>query len=506
MVGGAGSNADVSVARRFHDETKHSEHRICGRAWADPDNKPSPYKTYASPASGPAPPSPPESRCDTLQVLTARARGTQRRVPDAGALAHLCLYANGLLTPGTDGAPGRRPASCTGGLHHVELYVVCGDLEALPAGVHHYDVATHRFRTLREGDHRASLWEATAYEEAVCAAPAVVICTSTVWRNAWRYGDRSLRHVFWDTGTVLANLTTLASALDLSARVVLGFVDDAVSHLLGLDPAREPVIALVPIGVGGREAPLARTRSLRTTPAPASRAEVVFPACLRMQRASSLRAPDEVRAWRASRCPEPLWAHPPWRPAAGRRPQPVEQVIRRRGSARRFAPAPISAASFGLLAEVACAPVEVDYGRGPGAGCVATHAVVHAVEGMSPGTYLVDDATSLVPVRRGSLRADATASALGQRPAGEAAATFCFVSDLSTVLERLGNRGYRAAQLTAGLLAGRLYLAAYALGLGATGLTFYDDQVVRLLGLPEGDAHAMLLLAVGEPRQGGGSP
>lgn len=41
-----------------------------------------------------------------------------------------------------------------------------------------------------------------------------------------------------------------------------------------------------------------------------------------------------------------------------------------------------------------------------------------------------------------------------------------------------GNRGYRLAQLEAALYAGRLHLAAEALGLGAVGSTSFDDEVI----------------------------
>jgi hypothetical protein len=45
-----------------------------------------------------------------------------------------------------------------------------------------------------------------------------------------------------------------------------------------------------------------------------------------------------------------------------------------------------------------------------------------------------------------------------------------FLADLTHILERYGNRGYRAVQLEAGTIGGRMYLAAYAQRLGSTGL------------------------------------
>ena len=42
-----------------------------------------------------------------------------------------------------------------------------------------------------------------------------------------------------------------------------------------------------------------------------------------------------------------------------------------------------------------------------------------------------------------------------------------------------GNRGYRAAQLEGGITGGRLYLGGYAQRFGASGLTFFDDEVTE---------------------------
>ena len=50
---------------------------------------------------------------------------------------------------------------------------------------------------------------------------------------------------------------------------------------------------------------------------------------------------------------------------------------------------------------------------------------------------------------------------------------------MDALLAAYGNRGYRLANLEAGLIGGRAYLAAYASRFGASGLTFYDREVVR---------------------------
>ena len=75
---------------------------------------------------------------------------------------------------------------------------------------------------------------------------------------------------------------------------------------------------------------------------------------------------------------------------------------------------------------------------------------------------------------------------LNQALAHDAAVNCYFLTDLDGVTAAMGARGYRAAQLDASIRAGRLYLSAYSMGLGATGLTFFDDEVTQFFSPQRG--------------------
>ena len=66
--------------------------------------------------------------------------------------------------------------------------------------------------------------------------------------------------------------------------------------------------------------------------------------------------------------------------------------------------------------------------------------------------------------------------------------------DMDSILEYYGPRGYRIAQLDAGIMPGRAYLAAYAQGFGATGLTFYDEEVIRFF-TPHAEGKQIMTMA-----------
>jgi hypothetical protein len=174
------------------------------------------------------------------------------------------------------------------------------------------------------------------------------------------------------------------------------------------------------------------------------------------------------------------WPTPP--PLNGELPasDDLDAVILRRGSARRLdGTAAVDARTFRL----ALAPSL----RGTR---VVHFVAVHAVEGLEPGLYRWPDLER--PIRRGSLRDELWVACYEQDLGRDA--SFVLVSAVD--LAQLDDRGYREAQLDAGIVGGRLHLAAYALGIGASGMTFLDSAIPALLGEP---LAGLLFTCVGVP-------
>jgi len=128
------------------------------------------------------------------------------------------------------------------------------------------------------------------------------------------------------------------------------------------------------------------------------------------------------------------------------------------------------------------------------------YVIANAVDGLPEGTYVYhSNAEALEPLYHGPTRNQAHQLALHQELAGDAAVNMYFMAHLPTLLAQLGNRAYRAAHLDASIRAGRVYLAAYALGLGATGLTFYDNDATAFFSPHAQDKSVMFLIALGLP-------
>src|SRR5213075_1977704 len=147
-----------------------------------------------------------------------------------------------------------RAAASTGALYQTEVYVAAGTVDGLAPGLYHFCPGDFMLRQLRAGDVRGAL-AAAAADPDLGRRAAIVVLTAIYWRNTWKYQARGFRHLFRDSGTMLANLLAAATALGVPARVVTGFVDGDVNGLLGVDAAREGALALVAIGAPGRPAP-----------------------------------------------------------------------------------------------------------------------------------------------------------------------------------------------------------------------------------------------------------
>ena len=126
--------------------------------------------------------------------------------------------------------------------------------------------------------------------------------------------------------------------------------------------------------------------------------------------------------------------------------------------------------------------------------------IVNRVEGFEPGAYFYrQEERALELLKAGDFSAKASYLTLEQDLGGDASATIFFMVDLKPAFASLGNRGYRVAQLEAGIVGGKIYLAAYALGRGATGLTFFDDDVTDFFSPHAEGKSCMLVVSVGVP-------
>lgn len=351
-----------------------------------------------------------------------------------------------------------RASGSAGARFPLEVYASTRGVAGVPDGVHWYDAAQHALVQIGP---------------AAAGTATTLVVTGVPWRTGWRYAERGWRHLYWDGGTLLSQLSAAAASAGFAPQLRSLFPDAAVRELVGADGVHEYPLALLSFGDG--EPAIGAS-------GPAVRGElppVEFPLCTAAQRAGER---DLLgRPWTE---PAALPDVPP--------SDPLDEVIRRRGSQRRMDRSrtlPRAHLEWSMAAALR--------------GIAVPHRVaVHGVDDLAPGLYRWPDLAS--PLRSGDLRDELARICLDQLLAAEAA----YVVIAATPLSALDDRSYRDVQLAAGVAEGRLHLAAYALGASASGMTFLDSEVPALLGESD-DLAALLFTCLGVPEytsRAGGEP
>ncbi|HEX4787310.1 MAG TPA: nitroreductase family protein [Actinospica sp.] len=398
----------------------------------------------------------PSATDSVLEVLagTAHPAAAALDLPGLSRLLHLSAGVVRTRTDGNGFVQPFRASGSAGARFPLELYVAIPEGGIAP-GVHWYDPVEHAL--VRVGP--APLPEQAA---------ATLIVTGIPWRTGWRYRERGYRHIYWDAGTMLSQTLALADSAGLDARLYTEFPDAAVSRLVGADGVHEWPVAVVALG---RDAPALEAAGAAVAGV-TDREPVEFPIETAAQRAGDL-----------DRLAEP-WQRAPAVPVPGRATATVDEVITKRGSQRRMNPElPLPRETLETCLALALRGIDIEH-----------WVAVHAVHGLESGIYRWPQLDK--PVRAGGeqeMRAELHRVCLGQALGRDAA----FVVVAATDVTLLSDRGYRRAQLAAGLAEGRMHLAAYALGAGATGMTFLDSEIPALL--PGGGPDALIFTCVGVP-------
>ena len=523
---------DIKNAIDYHEATKHSEISLMtSRHYLDLDNRPLPFKTYIDLSSSPLPLDFSQPALNAIASISriypqsseTATTDTVTTVLDIKNVAEILFFSGGITREikYSFSTYYMRAASATGALYPIEFYIICQDLADLKAGVYHFGPADFSLNQIRTGDYRRELAVAAGDNGAIVTAPITIVFTSFAWRNAWKYQARSYRHWFWDSGVIAANLLATTVSMALPTRLITGFVDDKVSRLLCLEDQREAPVAMAAIGVGLSKITLPKgDEEIPYLPIPkvrplSKKGEIEYPEIWRLNDASKLFSKEEVKEWiNNNNNPSVIPSHKQSSAVA----QTVDkqtllreqynsssvaslgEVILRRGSSRRFARSSVSFSILSTILHSSTMGVPLDIFKEDGNSLIDIYLIANNIDGISPGAYFFDrKAHYLQELKRNVSRNISGYLCLGQSLFSDASAVLFLMTDLQSVLKSLGNRGYRVCQFEAGVIAGKIYLAAYAQGIGASGSTFFDDAVTEFFSPHAKCKSTMIAIGIGVP-------
>ena len=491
-------NARLSTMtwREYHESTQHSVESL-RRAphvldWA---NMPDPFRHYEGVPLLDLPADPPIPEIPALEVLHGVA-GTTPAGDGPTFLSQLLFHSAAISAskrvPSTGYRYALRVNPSSGNLHPTEFHFLTRGLKEWPDGLYHYRPSAHMAEQRALG--------ALEMKLAGSSAPIIFVLTSIAWREAWKYRDRAYRYCLHDMGHAWQALALAARAIGCDSFAVGHFPDDEVAQFYRLHedewpmlivelrgrsiPVREPD-ACETVWYGGNANQLSKERTAY------SRIDGIHGATKLSKRACRGISPAE---------PAPMGCGeiklPP--PASSKRA--FGEVARMRRSALDFLGG-MQLMSLTQLSAILAAAPRPFFADFAGAHFIQLYLYAHRVDGLEPGVYrLWPERAELEQIKSGDQRVAAAGLSLGQELAGNACVALSMIGDLARAVRAHGDRGYRYVHFEAGAIGHRLYLAAEALGLGATGIgAFYDEQVHGYLNLTPEQGQVVYHFAIGYP-------
>jgi SagB-type dehydrogenase family enzyme len=482
--------------RDYHESTKHSAQSLRRTQHVlDWVNMPDPFRHYEGAPVLDLPAGPTTPEISTLELLQG-ASGSTPAANGPAFLSQLLFHAAAVsaskLVPSTGDRYALRVNPSSGNLHPTEFHFFTRGLKEWPDGLYHYRPSSHMAEQRALGNFETKL--------AGSFAPIVFVLTSIAWREAWKYRDRAYRYCLHDMGHAWQALALAARAIGCDSFAIGRFPDDEVARMCRLSEDEWPMLVVKlhggpiplrdpdggkPIWSGGQANRL-------------SNRQVAYPLIDEMHAATKL----SESACNGTPVAEPALT------GSGeiKLPSPAlpvrtfGEVARTRRSALDFegGTRSMSLAQLSAILAVTAQPYSADFA---GTRFVQLYLYSHRVDGLQPGVYRHwPEHAQLEQIRSGDQRVAAAGLSLGQDLAGNACVAFSMIADLERAASSHGDRGYRYAHFEAGAVGHRLYLAAEALGLGATGIgAFFDDEVHHYLNLVSGQRQVVYHFAIGYP-------
>ena len=480
--------------REYHEATKHSFEslRRTGHVldWA---NMPDPFRHYEGVPVLDLPADPPSPEMAALDVLQGSS-GTTNVEDGAAFLSQLLFYSAAISAskrvPATGYKYALRVNPSSGNLHPTEFHFLTRGLKGWPDGWYHYDPSRHKAEQRGQGNFDMKL--------ASGSAPIVFVLTSIVWREAWKYGERAYRYCLHDIGHAWQALALSGRAFGCDSFAMGQFFDDELIQLCRPNMDEEPMLI---IGLHGNSIPVRESDTGKPVLSGGqanqlSKEMIAHPLIdsihIATKRCSSVSSeifiPESAPSGSGEiRLPSPATS-----------PRGFGDVARMRRSALDFLGGRQSMSLAQLSAVLTCTaqPLVADFADRR---FIQLYLYAHRVFGLQPGIFRFwPERSELEQVKGGDQRVAAAGLSLGQDLAGNACVAFSMIGDLDLAARVYGDRGYRYVHFEAGAIGHRLYLAAEALGLGATGIgAFYDDEVHRYLELAPTQGQVVYHFAIG---------
>jgi len=501
-------NTNINEIFTYHNETKHAPQRYArSLGYMDWSTQPDPFRSYEGSLQIELPlaldnPTPPYHLIFDNELPAAPLL--------IQSISQLFQFSLGLAAWKQAGGEkwALRCNASSGNLQPTEGYVILPPINNISekSSISHYAPKEHKLERLCEFD--SKFWD--GLEE----GSFLVALSSITWREVWKYGERAFRYCSLDAGHALRAVQVSAMMLGWNVQVVRDIDDKDLSRLLGLDQQKRYVST-------EGEFP-----DMLLSISPIKKQDINISTLLQelptvYEGKANLLSPMHQEWEMIERIERASLSHSMPRKEVENLPIPREasleskEIVMKRRSAQMMNADKASISQEQFYTMLNSVKESMD-GTENTANLVI---FVHEVQGLDKGLYLLlrnkEHLVSLKRLMRKSFvfeeiredffllekddyRSRAKSISCNQDIAADGAFSLGMLCEFSNQIQEYGEHRYKELYWECGAIGQQLYLEATALGISATGIGCYlDDVLHHLLGLDSNQFQSLYHFTVG---------
>ena len=217
---------------QYHETTKHHYERYANSpGYMDWDNQPNPFRFYEKTALVRLPLLKKDPVAEHLDLYDRSDRSALPfNIENIAGFLELSLGLSAWKAAGGSKWSLRMNPS-SGNLHPTEGYLIIPSLQAVDAGIYHYNALIHALEKRAEIGEK--LWRQV---ELHFGTPGFLVGISSIfWRESWKYGERAFRYCNHDAGHALAALSISANLFGWKVAYLNGLGDEEIERVLGFN-------------------------------------------------------------------------------------------------------------------------------------------------------------------------------------------------------------------------------------------------------------------------------
>ncbi|MCP4523640.1 MAG: SagB/ThcOx family dehydrogenase [Candidatus Gracilibacteria bacterium] len=220
-------NKNIQMVYTYHNETKHSQQRYAkSLGYMDWATQPNPYRSYSNTKKVKLPLSFDNKTFEYSQIFLQEKNKDIVAPLCIQAISQFFQFSLGLaaIKEYGDQSWALRCNASSGNLQPSEAYIISKDIQGIEDGLYHYGPQEHHLEQLSSAKQSLTLPKNSF----------LLSLSSIVWREAWKYGERSWRYTQLDCGHALRALEISALILGWKIEVV-NTTDTQLLNLIGFD-------------------------------------------------------------------------------------------------------------------------------------------------------------------------------------------------------------------------------------------------------------------------------